>query len=220
MPLGRRITADYIADALRSAINAGDLADGAQLNQVDLAAHFGVSRVPVREALRQLQAEGLIESRAHRLSFVRGTDSERLTEVFSLRALIEGWLVERATPHVDAATIEEARGINELLRLEQDHAAWLDLNRRFHELIFKAAQAEEGMALLEPLRMRSERYSRLWSKGRGVHRPTSTCAEHDRILDLIEAGDAAGARAASEEHVLHTCEAVVEAGRVPQEGAV
>jgi len=53
----RRITADYVADALRQAIHRGDLADGAVLNQAALAAHFGVSRVPVREAMRQLQAE-------------------------------------------------------------------------------------------------------------------------------------------------------------------
>lgn len=215
--LGRRISADYIADALRRAINSGQLGDGAQLNQVDLASHFGVSRVPVREALRELQAEGLIESRAHRLSSVRGTDPSRLVEVFSLRALIEGWLVERAVPNIDAETVAAAREINERLRNERHHPSWLELNRDFHALLFRAANAEEGLTLLEPLRMRSERYSRMWSKGDGVHRPGETCAEHDQILELIEKGDAAGARVASEQHVLHTCDAVVEAGRLAQE---
>src|SRR5215471_10919871 len=97
----RRITADYLADALREAIHRGDLADGAVLNQAAIAAHFGVSRVPVREAMRELQAEGLIETRAHRLAVVRGLDVERLIEVYELRALLEGYLIERAVPHID-----------------------------------------------------------------------------------------------------------------------
>lgn len=217
--VGRRITADYIADALRRAINVGQLPDGAELNQVELATHFGVSRVPVREALRQLQAEGLIESRAHRLSLVRGTDPDRLVEVFSLRALIEGWLIERAVPHIDAETIETARKINKRLREESDHPSWLELNTEFHNVLFRSSGAEEGIELLGPLRQRSERYTRLWSRGNGVHRPRQTCAEHEKILNLIAAGDAAGARAASEEHVMHTCEAVLKAGRTHREAA-
>lgn len=211
--MGRRITADYIADALRDAINVGYLADGAVLNQVELATHFGVSRVPVREALRQLQAEGLVESRAHRLTLVRGTNPDQLVEVFSLRALIEGWLVEKAVPNVGSETVAKAREVNTQLREESDHPAWLELNTEFHRMLFEAAGASTGIELLEPLRMRSERYTRMWSRGNSVHRPEQTCAEHDRILDLIEAGDAVGARAASEEHVLHTCEAVLNAGQ-------
>lgn len=211
--LGRRITADYIADALREAINTGKIPDGANLNQVELAERFGVSRVPVREALRQLQAEGLIESHAHRLSKVRTTDPERLVEVFSLRALIEGWLIEQAVPHIGADILAKARDINQQLRSEESHSVWLDLNGEFHRLLFAAAGAEAGMELLEPLRQRSERYTRLWSRGNGVHRPVQTCAEHDDILRLVAAGDAAGARAASEEHVRNTCEAVLEAGK-------
>lgn len=217
--MGRRVTADYVAEALRNAINTGQIPDGAELNQVELAARFGVSRVPVREALRQLQAEGLVESRAHRLVQVRSTDPERLVEVFSLRALIEGWLVEQAVPHVGADTLAKAREINDRLRAEDEHPAWLELNTEFHRLLFAPSGAEAGLELLKPLKERSERYTRLWSRGDGVHRPTQTCAEHDEILRLVEAGDAAGARAASEAHVRHTCEAVLEAGRVLAEGA-
>jgi DNA-binding GntR family transcriptional regulator len=216
---GRRITADYIADALRNAINSGQFPDGAELNQVELAARFGVSRVPVREALRQLQAEGLIDSQAHKLVQVRGTNPARLVEVFSLRGLIEGWLVEQAVPHIDAATIATARAINERLRAETDHPAWLELNTEFHRLLFKPSGAEAAFEMLEPLRLRSERYTRLWSRGNGVHRPVQTCAEHDEIIRLVEARDAAGARAASEEHVRHTCEAVLAAGEALAKGA-
>jgi DNA-binding GntR family transcriptional regulator len=210
---GRRITADYVADAMRRAINNGQLADGALLNQADLAEHFGVSRVPVREAMRQLQAEGLIESRAHRRALVRGTDLEGLLEVFALRALIEGWLTEQAVQHIDDATIAAARELNEGLKDEADHARWLTLNAEFHSVLYRAARAELGLEILAPLRARSERYTRLWSRGSGIHRPAETYAEHKEILDLIEAHDATAARAAVEAHVLHTRQRVVEAGR-------
>ncbi|WP_459548622.1 GntR family transcriptional regulator [Nocardia sp. X0981] len=210
---GRRITADYIAESLRNAINAGDLGDGAPLNQVELAAHFGVSRVPVREALRQLQAEGLIDSRAHRFSSVRGTDPEQLMEVFSLRGVIEGWIIERAVPVVDAGSLARAAGINQRLREESDHPAWLALNTEFHDAIMAPAGTRTGLDVLRPLRQRSERYARLWSRSNGVHRPIASTEEHEEILQFMAAGDAAGARAAAEQHVLHSCAAVLEAGR-------
>jgi len=208
----RRITADYIADSLRDAINAGELEDGAGLNQVEIAAHFGVSRVPVREALRQLQAQGLVESRAHRISVVRGIDRQRLSDVFTLRAMIEGWLTQRATPYVDPATLGRAREINASLLAEEDHPSWLDLNREFHRLLFGCASSEQGLEILEPLRQRSERYTRLWSRGDGLHRPRQSCQEHTAILDAIECGDAESARALAEEHVLHTRDDVLAFG--------
>jgi DNA-binding GntR family transcriptional regulator len=217
---GRRVTADFIADALRGAINSGQVADGASLNQVELAAHFGVSRVPVREALRQLVAEGLVETRAHRLAVVRGTDVERLMEVFALRALVEGWLIGQAIGQIDAATLDAARAVNLQLRDEADHVKWLTLNAEFHALLYRPSGAQVAMEILEPLRSRSERYTRLWSRGGGVHRPTEAFAEHERILELVAQGDAAGARGAVEAHVLHTQERVVEAGRMHREQAV
>lgn len=212
MESSRRITADYIADSLRAAINAGQLGDGASLNQVEIAAHFGVSRVPVREALRQLQAQGLIELRAHRISVVRGIDRHRLADVFTLRAMIEGWLTQRATPNVDQVTLGRAREINELLLAEEHHPSWLDLNREFHQLLFSRAGSEPGLEILEPLRQRSERYTRLWSRGDGLHRPAQTCQEHTEILDAIARGDADSARTLAEEHVLHTRDDVLAYG--------
>jgi DNA-binding GntR family transcriptional regulator len=209
---GRKISADYIADSMRQVINSGQLPDGAVLNQVELAAHFGVSRVPVREALRQLQAEGLVESRAHRLTIVRGMDVERLRETFALRSMFEGWLIEQATGRADAATFAAARSINLQLRYEADHSKYLALNREFHELLYRPSGARVALEILEPLRLRSERYALLWSHGIGDHRPSETSIEHERIVSLMEASDGAGARAAVEAHVLHTRDRVIEAG--------
>lgn len=208
----RRITADYLADALRNAINSGTIYDGAVLNQADLAIHFGVSRVPVREALRQLQAEGLIELRAHQLAIVSSLDIKRLIEVYTLRAVLESWLIETAAPHVTADDFVRARRVNEKLRIEESHGKWLELNAEFHAILYQAADATMTMEILETLRARGERYARMWSKGTGIHRPEEAAREHEEILALVEAGDAKGAAAAVYQHVIHTRDRVVEYG--------
>lgn len=215
----RRITADYVADALRTAIQQGSLADGAVLNQAALAAHFGVSRVPVREAMRQLQAEGLIETRAHRLAVVRGLDLERLIEVYDLRALIEGYLVEKAVPHIASSTLTELRALDKEMRGEDDHSRWLALNARFHDLLYQPAGDETALELVEQLRSRAERYVRLWSRGPGIHRPKEAGREHAAIIKLAAAGDGPGARRAIEAHVHGTRDRVIAHGQQLADGA-
>jgi DNA-binding GntR family transcriptional regulator len=209
---GRRITADYVADGLREAIQSGRLADGAVLNQAAIAEHFGVSRVPVREAMRQLLAEGLIETEAHHLAVVRGTPLERIRELYDYRALIEGYITERATPRLDADAIKRLRTSERTMRKTADHAKWLRLNSEFHDAILAAAGDETGLELVGQLRARVERYVRMWSDGAGIHRPVEAGKEHAAILDCNAAGHAPGARAAVERHIRHTGERLVTHG--------
>lgn len=212
----RRTTADYVSDALREAINTGALGDSAVLNQADLAAHFGVSRVPVREALRQLQAEGLIELRAHQLAVVSSLDPDRLHEVYTLRAVLEAWLMETATPKITAEDFAEARRINEALRTERDHGLWLELNAEFHRVLYRPSGAKLTLDMLEQLRARGERYARMWSKGIAIHHPDEATREHDAILRLAESGNGSGAAEAVRSHVLHTRDRVVAFGASSQ----
>ncbi len=205
----RRITADYVADALRDAIHRGELADGATLNQAAIATHFGVSRVPVREAMRQLQAEGLIDTRAHRLAVVRALDLERIAEIYDLRAMLEGFVIERAVPNLSVADLAAAARLARRMDDESDHARWLELNAAFHALLYAPSGAETTLELIEQLRARGERYVRLWSRGSGIHRPAEAGVEHAEILRLVEAGDGPAARRAIELHIGHTRERLV-----------
>ena len=84
----RRTTSDQIADVIREAILAGEFDDGEELNQVALAKHFHVSRVPLREALRQLQAEGLVTAKAHQRAVVSSLSVDRVLEI---RGTLRGW---------------------------------------------------------------------------------------------------------------------------------
>jgi DNA-binding GntR family transcriptional regulator len=187
------------------------------LNQAAIAAHFGVSRVPVREAMRQLQAEGLIDSRAHRVAVVRSLDFNRVVEMYDIRALLEGYAVERAVPHMDAARLKELRSMDRGMRGVEDHSRWLQLNARFHQLLYEPSGAETTLELIDQLRTRAERYVRMWSRGGGVHRPVEAGREHALIIKLAAKGDGPGARRAVEEHITHTRDRLIAHGSMLQD---
>jgi DNA-binding GntR family transcriptional regulator len=206
----RRTTSDHIADALRLAINSGQLEDGAVLNQVELAEHFGVSRVPVREAMRRLEAEGLIDASAHRRAVVRGLSLERIVEVYELRALIESHLAAVAVPKLDKARIDRMAELNRALRETRDHTRYLELNAQFHATLYEAANRPLAIEFVDSLRSRSERYVQMWSHGRGLGRARQVAREHAAIVRLARQGDAEGVRASVQEHIDHTLTSVLE----------
>ena len=209
---GRKITADYVADALREAIQSGRLPDGAVLKQAAIAEHLGVSRVPVREAMRHLMAEGLIQSKAHHVAVVRSLSLDRIAELYDYRALIEGHLTERAVPHLSERAVERLKAKNEEMKSAASHAAWLRLNSEFHEIIVTASGDETGLELVEQLRHRAERYARMWSGGKGVQNRDQVRGEHAEVIELIEARKAKKARQAIERHIRHTGQRVVASG--------
>src|SRR5215469_11054122 len=118
---GRRTASEAVAESLRSAIRSGQLEDGAELNQVALAEHFGVSRVPVREAMRQLQAEGWITAPAHHRAVVRAVSLESIIEIFEVRAMLEVHLVSKAIPKLTPQHIAELNGRCDEMERIKDH---------------------------------------------------------------------------------------------------
>ena len=107
----RKTMTDYLAAALRTAIYDGQFADGEELNQVELAQFFGVSRVPIREALRQLQAEGLVQNIAHHRTIVAGLTLPQITELIEMRAVLESYMLRKSAPKLDKAVLDRIRRI-------------------------------------------------------------------------------------------------------------
>jgi DNA-binding GntR family transcriptional regulator len=206
---GRRITADYVADALRDAILTGRLPDGAVLKQAAIAEHLGVSRVPVREAMRELQAEGLVQAQAHHIAVVPSLSLQRIAELYEYRALIEAHMAERAVPQLDKAEIKALKAKNKEMAGTTDHAKWLQLNAEFHDIMLSKGGDETGLELVHQLRTKAERYVRMWSKGKGVHRPKEVRREHAAIIAAIESGDASAVGETVRNHILHTGERLV-----------
>lgn len=210
--LARRTTPDQVADVLREAILTGRLEDGAELNQVSLAEHFGISRVPIREALRQLHAEGLIRQEAHRRAVVSTLSIEHIEELFDLRVLHEVYLLNRAFELVDASTIAELRAtLATMARLgSEDHELWLAENRRFHDGIYRCSGATFTIDLTAGIAARTTRYLYLKSGGMGLKRQNRAHREHEVIVEAIVEGDRERAVHELEVHINGTRQAVLQ----------
>ena len=201
-PAHSRTTPDYIAEALRVAIYDGQFRDGEELNQVELASHFKVSRVPIREALRQLQAENLVQSIAHRRAIVVGLDIDEMLELIEIRAVLEGFLVAKAGPLLDPAALRRLDDLcDEADRIRDYGYNWVLKNWEFHRTLYQPSGSKAAIAMVEQLNLRVERYVR---RSGGMRRLREAAAEHRRILKDIKKGNFAAASSHMREHILQT----------------
>jgi len=188
---------DMVVALLREMIITGQLAGGRPLRQRDLAARFNVSQTPVREAMRRLEAEGLLAGDAHRGFTVVEADYGRSEENYRIRAALESLAAALAAEKIDAAGIERLTAVNHEMRsLSEEDAAYIELNRNFHFAIYEYA----GSPLLVSL-MRL-----LWPALRGGPRVQRTRAEstlqHDAIIEALRRGDADAAAEATRHHIM------------------
>jgi DNA-binding GntR family transcriptional regulator len=163
--------------------------------------------------MRQLRTEGLIESEAHQAAVVRGMSLEHIAELYVYRALLEGYITERATPNITPGQLAELRAMNMAMR-GRDHRDWLQRDVAFHHEILRASGAKTGLELVGQLRSRVERYVHMWAGEEGMHLPAEAGTEHAEILDRIGEGDAAGARRAVEQHIRNRGQRLVAYGAV------
>jgi DNA-binding GntR family transcriptional regulator len=198
----RKTTTDYLAAALRSAIYDGQFADGEELNQVELASFFHVSRVPIREALRQLQAEGLVRIVAHHQTVVAGLTLPQILESIEMRAVLEGYIVRKGAPNLDKAAVKRLRDLcDEMDQIRDYGSRWVLKNWEFHRIFYGAANSQTMTDAVERIQLNIERYTR--QAGR-VERQRQAAAEHRQIVQAVERNDFAKASALMERHVLHT----------------
>jgi DNA-binding GntR family transcriptional regulator len=202
----RKTTTDYLAAALRTAIYDGQFADGAELNQVELANFFHVSRVPIREALRQLQAEGLVRSIAHHQTVVAGLTLPQILETIEMRAVLEGFLVRKGAPNLDKSAVKRLRDLcDEMDQIRDYGSRWVLKNWEFHRIFYAAANSHTTAETVERVQLHIERYTR---QAGTLERQRQAAAEHRQIVQAIERKDFTKASALMERHVLHTGEEI------------
>jgi DNA-binding GntR family transcriptional regulator len=192
-------TADAIAVSLRELIAAGDLEDGARLVERELADRFGVSRVPMREAIQKLEGEGLVELMRNRGAVVRTLTQSDLNEIYSLRMLLEGDAIFHAVKRMDSETLSRAELVHRLLGDADTAQKQGELNREFHELLYRPCANGRQLKAIRELRAQVERYERLQST---LLADTAAFQdEHLKILEACEAGNARLARSMTVEHL-------------------
>lgn len=152
---------EQIAAELRRRILSGQLAEGAPLRQERLAAELGVSRIPLREAIRQLEAEGLVASVLHKGTVVTRLSPGELGELFGIRMQLETWLLADAIPRMGPADF----AASEALIIEATHTGnldnWAELNWRFHEALYRASGSRVAIRLLRTVHDNAARYVNL-----------------------------------------------------------
>lgn len=163
-PIQRQTVASMTVTALRERILRGDFPDGDPLRQDALADELGVSRIPVREALRQLEAEGLVTFSPHRGAVVSTLSLEEIQELFELRADIESDLLGRAIPRMTTEQLERAIEVvdefDDALAAEEA-TRWGPLNWQFHAALYAPANRTLTMGVLQKLHQHSDRYFRM-----------------------------------------------------------
>jgi DNA-binding GntR family transcriptional regulator len=200
LPVARQTLAAATVEAIRDRILDGTYAEGEQLRQDALASELGVSRIPVREALRQHEAEGLVTFSPHRGAVVSSLSIAEIEELFDLRATLETDLLRRAVPHLTDEDFDRAAEILDAYdeAFENgDVAAWGDLNWQLHSTLYAAAERPLTMGVVDNLHHQTNRYARMQlslthgeSRAKGEHRAIVTAARRrnvDRACSLLSA---------------------------------
>lgn len=191
-----------VYEVLREHIVNGDLRPGQRLIIDELARQLGVSNVPVREALKLLEAEQLVVMTPHVGARVAPLDPEALDELFLIRAPLEDLAVRLATPRITATDLAELARLSQAMRAltDADPARdWRELNFQFHARIHRCAGRPLLADLLRNLWERSYRVAAFKPVVPSIH--DALCDDHDRLLDALRAGDADRAAAVAREHV-------------------
>lgn len=157
----QRSTPDLIADALRKAIVAGIFQEGQSLRQDEIASKFGVSRIPVREALRQLEAEGLVTLHPHRGATVSTLSAAEVQEICEICIALETTAIELAIPQMTTSNLQKAKAILEATEKEIETSRWVELNWEFHATLYAPANRPRLLAMIKTLHVNIDRYIRL-----------------------------------------------------------
>lgn len=200
LPLGGTIY-QRVRDRIRADILAGRIAPGSRLKITDLAERYGLSHMPVREALQQLQGEGLVSLSPNRGASVRRMDAAFIRGLFDIREALEGFLTRQAAGRMTPAVLAALHGLQDRYDAavaSGDLAACIPLNVRFHQTILELTGNEEAIRLLnqhtsliQALRARV---------GYAPDRPATIQREHRALLAALSRGDG---EAAQRIHALH-----------------
>lgn len=201
-----------VAEGLREAILRGVVRGGQPIRQEEVAEQFGVSRGPVREALRQLQGEGLVELRPHRGAVVSDLSEEEVTELSDIRVALETLAIRLAIPQMSEEDLRRAEEILDRADDAPDLAErWGEFNWEFHSALYAPARRPRLMEMLRSIHSNFERYLRVYVLALDYEERGQR--EHRQILRLCRQGDAEGAAKLLASHVGYVGEMIGEALR-------
>lgn len=186
---------------IRDMVMNGTLAPGSRIREVALAQDLGMSRTPVRDGLRRLEAEGLIREVPHQGYVVVEISADELSDIYRVRAVLEGLAAEQAATRLGRIDLARLEDLIESMALEAESAdpdRLADLNQHFHRVIAEASGNRFLISLLADVDAVSQRFRRT-AVGRPSRR-TQAQAEHEQLFDALRARDGDRARHLAAEH--------------------
>jgi DNA-binding GntR family transcriptional regulator len=205
----QRNRVDLITLELREQIVDGRLKPGTRIRQEAVAQHYGISRIPVREALRQLHTEGLVTLEMNVGARVASLDVADLIEIYDIREQVEPLAIRRSAANLSDEQLETlAAYLSELEAIGDDAGArWFELDRQFHHLSYGACEMPRLLRLIKQLWDASQQYRRVYrypdhpAAGVTTKRYELTRADHRLILDALEHRDSEAAAQMSRMHI-------------------
>jgi len=191
-------SAEEALQELRKRILGGSLAAGTKLHQEQLASSLGMSRIPIRDAIRTLVAEGLVLQFPRKTAVVAPLTANDLAELYELRIAVEPEASALAVPNVGPADFMAMRGLLTIMGTTDEAAAWLDANDDFHRALYQRSGRPRMIALLDQIRAQARRYTAVRL---GSGRPDLQ-VEHRSILAALERRDPSAVRALVQAHLV------------------
>jgi DNA-binding GntR family transcriptional regulator len=201
---------EIVFETIRNAIITGDLKPGERVMEVQMAESLGVSRTPVREAIRKLELEGLIIMLPRKGAYVADLSVKDLTEVMEIRASLEGLAAGLASIRIDAAEIEELEiyALKFHKSIDEDVDALILRDFEFHDAIFKASRNERLIQLNNNLIEQVQRFREIYHKK--VNKPKESSREHYAMVEAISNGDVDKAEKLARIHIENTEKAILK----------
>jgi len=202
-----------VYNAIRDKILSGQYKESEELKENAVAAELGVSRTPVREALRQLELEGLVTIIPNKGAYVTGITKKDIHDIYIIRSYLEGLCAKWACENITEAQIE---ALEEILYLSDFHAGrghydqMVELDNKFHELIYKASGSKILNHVLSDFHQYVERVRKVTLSM--PYRAEKSSKEHAAIVEAIKKRDGKLAEALATEHIMNTIKNLIEQG--------
>lgn len=198
------LASNRVADALRSLILNGTIKPGSRVRQEELATEYGISRIPVREALRRLESEGLVVLVPNSGAWVAKLDQAECVEIYKIREHVEPLAIAESCANLSNNVLNELSSIASRIETTADSDEFLRLDREFHLLSYSAARMPQLMQMIHKYWNTTQHYRRAFTSTADRNAMTAVFHEHALIVDALQRRDGEHAARILQFHIRRT----------------